>query len=302
MSYYTQAGKIPPKRHTVYRKPDGSLYHEELFGTEGFNGVSSLLYHLYPPTRVVQYGKPVSVKPEIAIEENMRALSFRTFNIESCNDYLESRKTLFVNNDLECGVAAPAKSMTDYFFKNAQSDEMLFIHKGSGTLKTPYGSIDFGYGDYLIIPRGVIYQLQFDSSDNHILYLESSSPIETPSRYRNAYGQYMEHSPFCERDIRLPKDLETLDEQGAFLVRIKKRGFLWDYTYETHPFDLIGWDGTCYPYAFSIFNFEPITGRIHMPPPIHQTFGSKGFVVCSFVPRLYDYHPEALPAPWASVN
>ena len=302
MPVYQSAGKIPTKRHIVFRNENGNLYHEELFGTEGFSGLSSLVYHLHPPTKVLSVGKPVSVKPEIAIEENLSAMSFLSFDVKPKSDFLDSRKTFFVNNDLHCGVAAPQESMTDYFYKNAQCDEMLFIHKGSGTLRTMFGTLAFSYGDYLIIPRGIVYQIHFDTEDNHILFLESGSPIETPDRYRNNYGQFLETSPFCERDFRAPINLETHDETGEFLVKIKKRGMLWDYVYETHPFDVVGWDGMSYPYAFSIFNFEPITGRIHMPPPIHQTFQAKNFVICSFVPRMYDYHPDAIPAPYHHSN
>jgi homogentisate 1,2-dioxygenase len=302
MPYYQKAGLVPAKRHTVFRAANGELYHEELFGTEGFSGMSSLVYHLYPPTRVKQMGTPYSVKPEIAIEDNLQARSYLTFDTPPIADYIKSRKTLFVNNDMSIGVAAPSASMNAYFFKNADADEMIFVHKGSGSLKTMYGNIAFSYGDYLVIPRGTVYQFEFDTIENKLLIIESYGPIETPARYRNNYGQFLEQSPFCERDFRLPEHMETHDEQGDFLINIKKRGLVYPYVYETHPFDVVGWDGCSYPYAFSIFNFEPITGRIHMPPPIHQTFQGKNFVICSFVPRLYDYHPEAIPAPYHHSN
>ena len=302
MPYYQKAGLVPAKRHTVFRAANGELYHEELYVTEGFSGMSSLVYHLYPPTRVKQMGTPYSVKPEIAIEDNLQARSYLTFDTPPIADYIKSRKTLFVNNDMSIGVAAPSASMNAYFFKNADADEMIFVHKGSGTLKTMYGNIAFSYGDYLVIPRGTVYRFEFDTIENKLLIIESYGPIETPARYRNNYGQFLEQSPFCERDFRLPEHMETHDEQGDFLINIKKRGLVYPYVYETHPFDVVGWDGCSYPYAFSIFNFEPITGRIHMPPPIHQTFQGKNFVICSFVPRLYDYHPEAIPAPYHHSN
>jgi len=302
MPLYRQAGIIPAKRHVVFRQPNGALYHEELFGTEGFSGPSSLVYHLNPPTLVKEHSAPYSIRPEIAIEDNLQARSYMSFDVAPSDDYITSRSVLFVNNDMSIGVAAPTKSMTDYFFKNADADEMLFVHKGSGILKTMYGSIPFEYGDYLIIPRGTVYQLHFNSSDNHLLVVESHGPIETPARYRNHYGQFLEHSPFCERDFKMPQNLETHDEKGDFLIKIKKRGLIYPYVYGTHPFDVAGWDGCSYPYGFSIFNFEPITGRIHMPPPIHQTFHGRNFVICSFVPRLYDYHPEAIPAPYHHSN
>lgn len=302
MPLYKQVGIIPEKRHVVFRQPNGNLYHEELFGTEGFSGMSSLVYHIYPPTRVKEMGKPYSVRPEIAIEDNLQARSYMAYKAPQVPDYLESRKTLFVNDDMTIGVAAPTEGTKGYFYKNADADEMIFIHKGDGTLKTMYGNIDFAYGDYLIIPRGTVYQFEFKSTDNRLLIVESHGPIETPARYRNNYGQYLEHSPFCERDLRGPQNMETHDEEGEFLIKIKKRGLIYPYVYENHPFDLVGWDGCSYPYAFSIFNFEPITGRIHMPPPIHQTFQGRNFVICSFVPRLYDYHPQAIPAPYHHSN
>ena len=302
MPLYRQVGKIPHKRHTVFKQPNGNLYHEELFGTEGFAGVSSLVYHLYPPTIVKSMGEPYSVRPEIAIEDNLQNRSYLGFDIAPEADYIQSRKVLFANNDLHIGMAAPSKSANDYFFKNADADEMLFIHKGSGVLKTMYGRLDFKYGDYLIIPRGTTYQIQFDTAENKILFVESFSPIETPARYRNQYGQFLEHSPFCERDFRMPYDMETHDEKGEFLINIKKRGLIYPYVYETHPFDVVGYDGCSYPYAISIHDFEPITGRVHMPPPIHQQFQANNFVICSFVPRLYDYHPDAIPAPYHHSN
>jgi len=302
MPVYQRQGQVPHKRHIVFRKPNGELYHEELFGTEGFSGVSSLLYHLYPPTMVEEIREPYSVKPEVAIEDNIKALSFLSFEAAPESDYIKSRKVLFFNNDIAVGVAAPTSSMTDYFFKNSDADELIFVHKGEGTLKTMYGSVEFEYGDYLVIPRGTVYQLIFNTKENKLLITESYSPIKTPKRYSNDAGQMLEHAPFCERDFKVPSNFETHDEMGRFEIRIKKRDVIYSTIYQSHPFDLIGWDGYNYPYAFSIFNFEPITGRIHMPPPIHQTFEGTGFVICSFVPRLYDYHPEAIPAPYHHSN
>lgn len=302
MPVYQQQGHIPNKRHIVFRNDEGKLYHEELFGTEGFSGTSSLVYHLNPPTMVKSMGEPYSVRPEVAIEENLKALSFTGFEVAPENDYIASRKVLFFNNDMTVGIARPQQSMNDYFFKNADADELLFIHEGSGKLKSMYGTVAFEYGDYLVIPRGTVYQLEFQTSQNRILFVESFSPIRTPKRYRNEYGQMLEHSPFCERDFKLPSNFETIDAKGDFKINIKKRGLIYPYVYETHPFDLVGWDGYSYPYAFSIFNFEPITGRIHMPPPIHQNFEGNNFVICSFVPRLYDYHPDAIPAPYHHSN
>jgi homogentisate 1,2-dioxygenase len=302
MPIYQKQGKIPHKRHIVFRQNNGSLYHEELFGTEGFSNTSSLVYHLYPPTMVKDLGRPINMRPEVAIEDHLSAMSFMGMNVAPEDDYITSRKTMLVNDDMQIGIAAPSSSMEEYFFKNADSDELLFIHHGSGTCKTMYGSIDFEYGDYIVIPRGTVYQMKFKTKKNRILFVESHSPIRTPKKYRNEFGQLLEHSPFCERDFKLPQSFETHDEKGDFKIMIKKRGLIYPYTYETHPFDLVGWDGYSYPYAISIFDFEPITGRIHMPPPIHQMFEGRNFVICSFVPRLYDYHPDAIPAPYHHSN
>ena len=302
MPIYHTLGQIPAKRHTVFRKPDGALYAEELVSTEGFSSMYSLVYHTHPPTIVKELGTPYSVEPKIAREKHLRHTSLLGFNIKPQKDYLESRKIVLVNSDLQISLAAPMESMTTYFYKNSQADEVLFIHKGSGTLKTGFGKIYFKYGDYIVVPRGTIYQIEFNDTDNRLFIIESFSPIHFPKRYQNKYGQLMEHSPFCERDIVRPTDLETFDEAGDFKVLIKKQGLIYPYTYGTHPFDFIGWDGYHYPWAFSIHNFEPITGRVHQPPPVHQTFEAHNFVICSFVPRKYDYHPQAIPAPYNHSN
>ena len=302
MPIYHTLGQIPAKRHTVFRKPDGALYAEELVSTEGFSSMYSLVYHTHPPTIVKELGTPYSVEPKIAREKHLRHTSLLGFNIKPQKDYLESRKIVLVNSDLQISLAAPMESMTTYFYKNSQADEVLFIHKGSGTLKTGFGKIYFKYGDYIVVPRGTIYQIEFNDADNRLFIIESFSPIHFPKRYQNKYGQLMEHAPFCERDIVRPTDLETFDETGDFKVLIKKQGLIYPYTYGTHPFDFIGWDGYHYPWAFSIHNFEPITGRVHQPPPVHQTFEAHNFVICSFVPRKYDYHPQAIPAPYNHSN
>ena len=302
MPIYHSLGQIPAKRHTVFRKPDGALYAEELVSTEGFSSMYSLVYHTHPPTIVKELGTPYSVEPKIAREKHLRHTSLLGFNIKPQKDYLESRKIVLVNSDLQISLAAPTESMTTYFYKNSQADEVLFIHKGSGTLKSGFGKIYFKYGDYIVVPRGTIYQIEFNDTDNRLFIIESFSPIHFPKRYQNKYGQLMEHSPFCERDIVRPTDLETFDETGDFKVLIKKQGLIYPYTYGTHPFDFIGWDGYHYPWAFSIHNFEPITGRVHQPPPVHQTFEAHNFVICSFVPRKYDYHPQAIPAPYNHSN
>ena len=302
MPFYHQLGNIPHKRHTVFNKPDGGYYYEELFGTVGFDGMSSLLYHCHRPTQVKEVLRSIDVMPEVAIEKNMKAYALNGFQLPTKDDFLESRVTVLMNNDCHIVLAAPKKSLTDYFYKNADCDELIFVHKGSGKLRTLLGNIEFGYGDYLMIPRGMIYQIEFNDENNRLFIVESSSPMYTPKRYRNWFGQLLEHSPFCERDLRRPTELETHDETGDFLIKVKKEGMLHQYIYAAHPFGVVGWDGYNYPYAFSIHDFEPITGRIHQPPPVHQTFEAAGFVVCSFCPRLYDYHPKAIPAPYNHSN
>ncbi|WP_129713688.1 homogentisate 1,2-dioxygenase [Pedobacter sp. SYP-B3415] len=302
MPVYHQLGKIPPKRHTIFRKPDGELYAEELVSTEGFSSLYSLVYHCHPPTLVKSIAEPYSVAPRIAREKHLKHTSLIGFNIPPQDDYLESRKAVLVNSDLHIILAAPRTSMTDYFYKNSEADEVIFVHEGSGTLKSGFGELKFAYGDYLVIPRGTIYQLHFDTAENRLLIVESFSPVRSPKRYRNAFGQLEEHSPYCERDIRRPENLQTIDEKGDFRVLIKKQGLIYPYVYGTHPFDYIGWDGFHYPWALSIHDFEPITGRLHQPPPVHQTFDAHNFVICSFVPRKYDYHPQSIPAPYNHSN
>ncbi len=302
MPLYHKLGKIPHKRHTVFKKPAGGYYYEQLFGTEGFSGNSSLLYHVHRPTMIKEIAASESAQPEIAVEKNIQPRKLAGFQAPAVDDFLQARTTLMLNNDVQVGVAAPRQSVTDYFYKNGDADEVLFIHEGSGTLKTLLGNIRFGYGDYLVIPRGVIYQLHFDSPQNRLFYIESSSPVYTPKRYRNHFGQMLEHAPFCERDFRLPEELATHDQKGDFVIKIKKQGMLHSIVYASHPFDVVGWDGYNFPYAFSIHDFEPITGRVHQPPPVHQTFEGRNFVICSFCPRLYDYHPESVPAPYNHSN
>ncbi|SDZ95518.1 homogentisate 1,2-dioxygenase [Arachidicoccus rhizosphaerae] len=302
MPYYHQAGKIPPKRHTQFRKPDGSLFAEELVSTEGFSSVYSLVYHTHPPTLVKKLGEAYDISPKIARARHLKHTSLKGFNIKPEKDYMDSRKPVLVNEDLQIILAAPENSMEDYFFKNSQADELIFVHRGTGKLKTGYGDISFGYGDYLVIPRGTIYQMHFDTADNRLFIIESFSPLHIPGKYLNKAGQLMEHAPYCERDIRIPENLTTNDQTGDFKILIKKQGLIYPYIYGTHPFDYIGWDGCHYPWAFSIHDFEPITGRLHQPPPVHQTFEGHNFVVCSFVPRKYDYHPLSIPAPYNHSN
>ena len=302
MPHYHKLGEIPPKRHTQFRKPDGNLYAEQLVSTEGFSAKYSLVYHTYPPTTIREIETPHSVVPEIAMEKNMQHRSFQGFKIKPERDYIRSRKAVLVNDDVYIHLAAPEQWGGNHFFKNSDGHEMIFVHQGDGILRTMYGNIPFRYGDHLIIPRGVIYQLDFSTKDNRLFIVESFGPFRFPKRYVNDAGQLLEHAPYYERDIRKPQELETHDEKGDFVVMVKKQDLVYPYHYASHPFDVIGWDGYHYPYALSIHDFEPITGRIHQPPPVHQTFDGNNFVTCAFVPRMYDYHPLAIPVPYNHSN
>ena len=302
MPIYHKLGEFPYKRHIVFKDKNGRHRYEQLFGTEGFSGMQSMLYHVHRPTQVKEIVKSYNATPKAAVEKNIKAMQLKGFQIKPTDDFLESRNVILFNSDVWMGLAAPKKSLRSYFYKNADADEMLFIHKGKGTLRTFMGNIPFEYGDYLIIPRGMIYQIDFETENNRLFFLESFHPIYTPKRYKNSVGQMLEHSPFCERDYKLPSVLETHDEKGDFLIKIKKEGQIHEVIYATHPFDVVGWDGYNFPWGFSIHNFEPITGRVHQPPPVHQTFETGAFVVCSFCPRLYDYHPQAIPAPYNHSN
>jgi homogentisate 1,2-dioxygenase len=302
MPIYHKLGQIPHKRHIQFKKSNGQLHYEQLFGTIGFDGMSSLLYHIHRPTIIREMGESIDMRPEMGVQHNITPRRLHGFKIAPEADYLKSRVPLMFNKDLVFGLAAPTESLRTYFYKNADADELLFVHKGTGTLRTQLGNIPFEYGDYLLIPRGMIYQIDFDTADNRLLYLEAYSPLYTPKRYRNWFGQLLEHSPYCERDYKMPQALETHDEKGDFVIKVKKEGILHSIVYANHPFDVVGWDGYNFPYGISIHNFEPITGRIHQPPPVHQMFENAGFVVCSFCPRLYDYHPLSIPAPYNHSN
>jgi homogentisate 1,2-dioxygenase len=302
MSHYYKLGNIPHKRHTQFRKPDGGLYAEQLFSTEGFSDDYSLLYHCHPPTQIIKTEPQIDVSPAIAEEKMLKHRCFEGFHIKPGGDFLKSRVPVLVNNDCHIVLAAPQKGTEDYFYKNTDADELIFVHEGSGTVHSQYGDLPFGYGDYIMLPRGTIYQIEFNDDKNRLFIVESFSPLRFPKKYMSRFGQLMEHSPYCERDIRPPHELKTYDMKGDYLIKAKKKGMMYGLHYGTHPFDVIGWDGCCYPYIFSIHDFEPITGRVHQPPPVHQTFETKAFVVCSFVPRLFDYHPQAIPAPYNHSN
>ncbi len=300
--YYRQMGNIPHKRHTAFRKPDGTLFREQVMGTKGFSGTQSILYHHYMPTEVARTELTGKYIPEYEDQECLKHRHLLTDQIEKKGDALKAREYLLGNDDLIIGTANITEPMNS-FYRNGDGDEMLYIHYGNGKIETMFGTLTYRPGDYVIIPIGTIYRvIPNENETTKVLVVESFSQITTPRRYRNEYGQLLEHSPFCERDIRGPERLETFDQRGEFEVITKTRGYLHSHILNHHPLDVEGWDGYLYPWVFNIEDFEPITGRVHQPPPVHQTFEGNNFVVCSFVPRLYDYHPEAIPAPYYHSN
>ena len=287
MIRYHSLGKLPRKKHIKFENPDGGLYAEQLFSTHGFDGPMSTMYHINLPTTVQKWEDMGSVKVEYLPDEPLRHRHLLTERLEPHGDFVSGRIPLMGNQDLIWSQGWVAEGMPEgRFFKNAEADEILFVHDGNGVLHSMYGDVEIRAGDYLVVPRGTIYRVDFESYPVRMVTVESHGPVSTPKRYRNAYGQMMEHAPFTDRDFRPPHELTTFDEKGEFEVIVKARHRHTLYTYPFHPFDIVGWDGFVYPVAFSIHDFQPITGQLHMPPPIHQTCIGQGFVVCSFCPRL----------------
>lgn len=306
MAYYYRLGEIPPKRHTQFRQPDESLYHEELVSSRGFSGIYSNMYHRNPPTKIKKVLEPEDWTRRELPGHGLQPAHLKTSEAgRTGNDFLDARKVLLFNSDCALAICNPSEYEMGYFYKNGECDEVLYIHDGSGTLVSQFGNLPFKKGDYVVIPRTTIYKVQFDKTkeEPRLMVVESRQPIETVKRYRNELGQLLEHSPYCERDIHPPVELPTEDSQQETIIKVSKQGQLHRFVYDFSPLDVVGWDGFLYPYTFSIYDFEPITGRIHQPPPVHQTFQAQGaFVICSFVPRLFDYHPLSIPAPYNHSN
>lgn len=301
MPRYHRLGDLPKKHHIQFRKPDGGLYTEQLFSTRGFSGPMSTMYHIHMPTEVMGWEDRGSVKVEYLADEPLRHRHLKTKRLKPCGDAVSGRIPMMGNQDLEWHQLCVADQM-DTYFKNADGDEILFIHDGEGMFESMWGNIDFHPGDYIVIPRGTIWKLNFKSLPVRMLTVVAYGPVEVPKRYRNDLGQLLEHAPYSERDFRPPHELVTKDERKPTQVLIRARNRHTLYTYPYHPFDIVGWDGYVFPFAFSIHDFSPITGKLHMPPPIHQTFQAPGFVVCSFCPRMLDYHPEAIVVPYNHSN
>lgn len=347
MPHYYRLGTVPKKRHVQFRRPDGVLYSEELFGTEGFSGPSSTMYHINPPTQVYGWKTLYSTKAEYVEVETMRMRHTKSAMLKPKGDAITGRVILYGNSDCEMAVCNPAEQM-EYHYKNGQGDECLFVHFGSGVCHTMMGALRFGPKDYVIIPKGVIYKLVWDEAPSRkagskmvkspngqtaksewrpagapeswtpeampfgkFLLIETTngSHYQPPHRYvSKAHGQYLEHAPFCERDFRLPVHEPEAglamfyEEYGDYEVRVKARDCMHSYTFHYHPLDIVGWDGCYYPYVFNIDDFAPITGKLHMPPPIHQTFEAHNFVICSFCPRMLDWHPHAIKVPYNHSN
>jgi len=309
MPFYYRLGDLPHKRHTQFRQPDGSLYPEQVMGTRGFEGIQSIVYHRRPPTAILRVEDRGPVQIELEELGPLRHRHFRTSRVQPGGDAISGRQPLLHNNDVTLSIAMPTAPMEmvlsgqlrPYFYRNGQGDELLFVHEGEGTIESLFGTLPFRRGDYLVIPIGTTYRV-VTTGPSKLLVFDMRGNIDTPKRYRNEYGQLLEHSPYCERDIRVPLELPSHDETGEFPVLVRSRDRYTMHLLDHHPLDAVGWDGYLYPWAFNIEDFEPITGRIHQPPPVHQTFKGPNFVLCSFVPRKFDYHPLSIPAPYNHSN
>ena len=298
MPFYQKRGKIPSKRHTQFLNENGDLYWEELISRGGFSHIYSNVYHLHPPTAIKKVGdfKILELKEQF---QTHRPYHLYTSQLNLDGDYLSSRAPLFYNQDIIISKGHMTQSMK-YLYRNGRRDEIIFVHSGKGKFLSNFGSLDINQGDYIVIPRGVTWQIQINEK-MHFLIIESKHPVSTPDRYRNEFGQLLEHAPFCERDIKTPEFIDPVEDKHIE-VKVKVHNGIQNYIYQHHPFDLVGWDGYYFPYVFNICDFMPITGKIHQPPPVHQTFQGDNFVICSFVPRLFDYHKNSIPAPYAHSN
>ncbi len=301
MPIYRHVGQTPRKRHTAFRQVDGSLYTEELVGNRGFSGPSSLLYHLYRPTSVIGEKRFRVVTWESDPSQSLRNRHFMTHMLQPAASPVLERTPVLFNRDVALSFVQPQQE-DEFFYRNAQGDELVFVSDGGGVLESQMGELPFRRGDYIVIPRGILHRYRISSGPVRFLVIESASYVRTPARYRNEHGQLLEISPYCERDIRWPENLPVYDEKGEFRLLVKKENGLTEVILDHHPFDVVGWDGYYYPWALNIEDFEPRVGRFHLPPPVHQTFEGDGFVVCSFCPRPFDFDSQAVPAPYNHSN
>jgi homogentisate 1,2-dioxygenase len=301
MPIYHRLGQLPRKRHIVFRRPDGGLYSEQLMGNEGFTGPASLLYHVHPPTTVISVRRLAETGYQADPDRTLRHRHFKTAGLADGGSPTVNRVPLLFNDDVALLFARPTRD-DERFYRNAQADEVVYVSEGSGVLESQFGDLPYREGDYLVIHRGIMHRFKLDPKPHRFLIIESRGYVRSPKRYRNEYGQIVEGAPYSERDFRIPMELKTYDEKGEFPIIVKQHQGLNEFVLDHHPFDVVGWDGMFYPWAFNIHDFEPIVGRVHQPPPVHQTFQGDGFVVCSFCPRPYDFHPEAVPAPYSHSN
>ncbi|UCH85307.1 MAG: homogentisate 1,2-dioxygenase [Candidatus Latescibacterota bacterium] len=307
MPFYVKRGDVPDKRHIQFRPSGGDHAYEELVSREGFSDIYSNLYHLHPPTAVKSVAEFEAVTIAPAEKKSHRHHHFRTHRFEPKGDWISGRRPLVFNDDVVLYVASPTDSADSsesgrFYYRNGNADEIIFVHTGSGQMHSMYGELDFGRGDYIVIPRGVTHQMDFDDGETRLFIIESRGPVEIPKTFRNEHGQILEDAPYCERDFRAPGYVEARDEKGEFPIRVKLWNGYQRYVLDHHPFDVVGWDGFYYPWIFNINDYMPRVGKIHLPPPVHLTFVAAGFVVCSFVPRLFDWHENAVPIPYAHSN
>jgi homogentisate 1,2-dioxygenase len=303
MPFYHQLGSVPRKRHIVFRRPDGGLYAEELMGHEGFVGTSSLLYHTHPPTTVLSARKLRDIVLEADTDTSLRHRHFLTARGPAGGSVTLDRMPLLFNSDIVMQYVEPDQ-LDAHFYRNSQADEVVYVVEGTGVLESVFGELPYKSGDYVVIHRNITHRWRLDPSQGptKLLVMESRGHVRVPSRYRNNFGQMLEGAPFSERDIRRPEHVAPRDEKGEFPIIVKQYDAFNELVLDHHPFDVVGWDGYFYPWIFSIHDFEPIVGRIHQPPPVHQTFQGDGFVICSFCPRPYDFDPQAIPAPYNHSN
>jgi len=301
---YASLGSFPAKRHVQVRRdgPGTPLLTEEVMGYEGFSGNESILLHLQSPCRLAEIGGFRRLEREEWVPEaHVHRLADANV-VAGGGTPLSGRRLLMWNGDIEVSVCRPTEPLPG-FYRNGEGDEVLYIHRGGGMLRTVFGRLLFRERDYVVVPRGTTHTFELaEGAEQFWLVFHTPGEIETPSRYRNRYGQLLEHAPYSQRDFHPPLELETHDEVGEFPVTVRVRGGHQDYLLDRHPFDVVGWDGYVWPYTFNADDFEPRAGRFHLPPPAHQTFEGRNFVICTFAPRMLDWDPEAVPLPYHHSN